>query len=166
MHALREDFGRALRDVLLVPDQEDRMRISAWGATLNPQLTFEQLLLSRPLWVPRRCRRVIPPPEELYPLIKKLFSVWGSLKDAKTHLPLFNAQNWKTAKQILELIREGFVSDPPGIPLYTVLGLDKKSGNLPIYRCARGTRRWCSYASSVLFAYIWSFHSPRQCMFA
>ena len=109
------------------------------GCNLKPAVTFKQLLLSRPLWVLRRCRRVIPPPEELYPLIKKLFSVWGPLKDAKTHLPLFNAQNWKTAKQILELIREGFVSDPPGIPLYTILGLDKKSGNLPIYRCARGT---------------------------
>ena len=89
------------------------MRISAWGATLSPLLTFAQLLLSRPLWVLQRCRRVIPPPEELYPLIKKLFSVWGPLKDAKTQLPLFNPQNWKTAKQILELIREGFVSDPP-----------------------------------------------------
>ena len=139
MHALRKEFARALRDVLLVPDQEDRMRISAWGAAQNPPLTFEQLLFTKPAWVLRRCRRIIPPPEELYPLVKKLFYAYGPLKDAKTQLPLFNAQNWKTAKQILELIRQGFVSDAPGIPLYSVLGLDHKSGNLPIYRCSRGT---------------------------
>ena len=31
------------------------------------------------------------------------------------------------------------MSDPPGIPLYTIVGLDKKAGGLTIYRCARGT---------------------------
>ncbi|KAJ7124709.1 hypothetical protein C8R46DRAFT_1237847 [Mycena filopes] len=54
-------------------------------------------------------------------------------------LPLFNTAAWKIAKNILELIKNGYVSDPPGIQLYYCLGFDKKAGGLPIYRCVRGT---------------------------
>jgi len=46
--------------------------------------------------------------------------------------------NWKTAKHILDLIQNGYLSDPPSIPLYTVKGLDKKT-SLTIYKCAQGT---------------------------
>lgn len=138
-HALRKEFGRALRDTLFIPDQEDRMRISAWAATLEHPKTFEQLEGSQPDWLRKRCRRVIPPPQVLFPLVEKLFLAYGPLKDSSTQLPLFNQQNWKTAKQILELIHQGSVSDPPGIPLYTVICLDAKAGHLPIYRCSRGT---------------------------
>jgi hypothetical protein len=67
-----------------------------------------------------------------------LFQKYGPLKDAQTGLPLFNAQAWKVAKNILELIKAGYISDPPGVPLYYVIGIAKKSG-LPIYRCWRGT---------------------------
>jgi len=139
MHGLRKEFGRALRDTLFIPDKEDRLRISAWAAKLQPPKTFQQLEISQPGWLRKRCRRVIPPPQKLFPMVQQLLLQYGPLKDASTHLPLFNQQNWKTAKQILELIRQGFVSDPPGIALYTVIGVDAKADNLPIYRCSRGT---------------------------
>ena len=139
MHGLRKEFGRALRDVLFVADKEDRMRIGTWARKLNPPKTFEQLELSQPNWVRKRCRRIIPPPHDLFPMVEKLFYEYGPLKDASTHLPLFNQQNWKTAKQILELIQQGYVSDPPGIALYSIIAVDAKADNLPIYRCSRGT---------------------------
>jgi hypothetical protein len=139
MHGLRKEFGRALRDTLFVPDKEDRMRISTWATKLVPPKTFEQLEASQPKWVRKRCRRVIPPPHELFPMVEKLFLEYGPLRDSSTCLPLFNQQNWKTAKQILELIRQGFVSDPPGIALYAVIAVDVKADNLSIYRCSRGT---------------------------
>ncbi|PPR06280.1 hypothetical protein CVT24_000821 [Panaeolus cyanescens] len=138
-HGLRKEFARALRDALLVPVKEDRMRISAWAASLSPPLTFEQLQATRPKWLWKRCRRVIPPPEIIYPLVQDLFLVYGPLKDSVTDLPLFNQRLWKTAKQILGLIQQGFLSDPYGVELYTPIALDGKANNLPIYRCARGT---------------------------
>jgi hypothetical protein len=61
------------------------------------------------------------------------------LKDCSTQQPLFNRHNWHAAKQILELVRQGFISDPPGIPLYTIMGVDAKAGNLPTYRCFHET---------------------------
>lgn len=139
MHGLRKEFGRALRDTLFIPDREDRLRISAWAAKLQPPKTFQQLEMSQPAWLHKRCRRVIPPPHKLFPMVQQLLLQYGPLKDASTHLSLFNQQNWKTAKQILELIRQGFISDPPGISLYTVIGIDAKADSLPIYRCSRGT---------------------------
>ncbi len=139
MHGLRKEFARVLRDAIFIPDEQDRARIAAWGATLQPPKTFEQFRAAHPSWLWRHCKRVIPPPKILYPLIEHIFLTYGPLKDATTCLPLFNRQNWHTSKQILDLIRQGFVSDPPNIPLYTTVGTDVKAGNLPIYRCFRGT---------------------------
>jgi hypothetical protein len=138
-HALRKEFGRVFRDVVFVPDLEDWIRISAWARRLPKPTTFESLQASQPAWLWRCCRRQIPPPEILTPLVKQMFLAYGPLKDASTNQPLFNQHAWKAAKQILELIRQGFVSDPPGIPLYTIIGVDSKAGSLPIYRCTRGT---------------------------
>ena len=138
-HALRKEFARALRDVLFVPDQEDRHRITNWLSITKPSRTFEQMQAANPGWLWKHCRRIIPPPEVLSPLLDNLFLTYGPLLDATTNLPLFNKANWKTAKQIREMTRQGFISDPPGIPLYTKIGIDKKAGGLPIYRCCRGT---------------------------
>lgn len=68
----------------------------------------------------------------------KVFQSYGSLKDAKTELPLFNATAWATAKNILELIRKGFLSDPSGVALFYQLDVDAQT-RLPLYRCIQGT---------------------------
>ncbi|KAF5309105.1 hypothetical protein D9611_014794 [Ephemerocybe angulata] len=138
-HSLRREFAAALRDILFVFDKEDRARIAAWAACLETPRTFEQLMASNPDWVQKHSRRYVPSPEVLFPLVEELFRTYGPLQDAATKEPLFGPKQWKTASQILDLIREGYLSDPPGIALYTKIGNDKKAGNLPIYRCARGT---------------------------
>jgi hypothetical protein len=138
-HGLRIEFARAMRDALFIPDEEDKHRITAWGQSQKPPQTFDNLVQSRPAWVWRHCKRVIPPPEQLYPLIAGVFRIYGPLKDAKTGQPLFNSRAWHVAKNILTLIQGGYVSDPPGITLYTLMGSDSVNGGLPIYRCARGT---------------------------
>lgn len=66
-HGLRVEFARRLRDAILWPDAEDKQHISAWGSMQNPPRTFEQIRASKPAWLWRRCKRIIPPPQELYP---------------------------------------------------------------------------------------------------
>ncbi|KAF6742075.1 hypothetical protein DFP72DRAFT_831643 [Ephemerocybe angulata] len=83
-------------------------------------------------------KQIIPPPDLLYLAVAQVFKTYSPLKDAKTNAPLFNKEAWKTAKQVLELIYNGFLSDPAGIPLYVVTGIGAKTG-LPLYRCFRGT---------------------------
>jgi hypothetical protein len=136
-HGLRAEFARALRDAIFIPDPIDKARIVAWGLRQTPPKDWNGLLRTSSKWVWRRCKRIIPPPEELYPLVAAVFETFGPLKDAKSGLPLFNSAAWAVAKNILELVQKGFLSDPPGIALYYQLGVDKFF--LILYRCIRGT---------------------------
>ncbi|KIK60525.1 hypothetical protein GYMLUDRAFT_261499 [Collybiopsis luxurians FD-317 M1] len=138
-HGLRLDFSRALRDAVFIPDPEDKQHIEAWGSTQNPPLTFEYLSRSRPKWLFARCKCTIPPPEQLYPLVEHVFCTYGPLKDAKTGAPLFNSAAWSTVRNQLELIRKGFLSDPPGVAFFTPIRRDHQAGGLQIYRCSQGT---------------------------
>jgi hypothetical protein len=85
-HGLRLEFGHQLRDsdAIFIPDAEDRLRINAWGASQSPPQTFEKIRASRPAWLWRRCRRIIPPPKILCPLVEQVFRIFGPLKDATT----------------------------------------------------------------------------------
>jgi 3'-5' exonuclease len=137
-HGLRVDFSRALSHAMFIPDPEDARRIEAWGQTQDPKVSFDYLRKYKARWLWKRCKRIIPPPAQLYPAMREVLMTWGPLKDATTQAPLFNKAAWKTAKHILDLASNGFISDPPGIPLYSLMGIGKDTG-LPVYRCFRGT---------------------------
>ena len=136
-HGAGRAFAIAMRDAVLIPDPEDKKQLELWASTLTPPQSWKELTLTRPKWVWQRCKRTIPPPEQLLEAVSAVFKTYGSLKDATTGLPLFNAAAWKTSKNILQLIRLGHVSDPPGIPLYYSLRTDQHG--LTVYRCIRGT---------------------------
>lgn len=137
-HGLRIEFSRALRDTIFIFDGTDKTRIVAWGQRRTPPLSWDALLAQKPDWVLSRCKRIIPPAEILYPLVSDVFQTFGPLKDAKSGAPLFNSAAWAVAKNILELARKGFISDPPDIPLFYQWGVDSETG-LPLYKCMRGT---------------------------
>lgn len=136
-HALRIPFAQALRDAMFIPHPEDKWRVSIWLQTKG--LNWDTMLQFRSRWIWKHVRRTIPPPELLYPGIHDVFLKFGPLRDAKTNLPLFSASTWKTTKNILELIRNGYLSDPPGISLYYCIGLDYRAGGLRVWHCIRGT---------------------------
>jgi len=138
-HGLRVEFSQALRDAIFIPDKEDKQHIIAWGSAQNPPRSWDDMLRRNASWLWKHCKRTIPPPEQLHPLVANVFRTYGALKDAKTALPLFNSAAWKTAKNILNLIKDGYLSDPPGIPLYYQIGVDNKAGGLPLFCCIRGT---------------------------
>lgn len=104
----------------------------------DPPQSWDDMLFQCPGWLWCCCKHIIPPAEELYDLVADVSHVYGLLKDAKSSLPLFNSAAWSVTKNILELIRKGFLSDPPGVALYYQVGIDGKTG-LPLYRCMHGT---------------------------
>ncbi|GAA5917136.1 hypothetical protein JCM5296_006594 [Sporobolomyces johnsonii] len=141
-HGCLAAFMRAFADTLFVFDPKDKALLSARLSRLG--LSFDIELLRRRKWVLQRCRRTIPPPDELAPLLAQLFKTFGPLKDAKTSSPLFNKAAWSAVKRIIKDVQEGLVSDPPDVELYTVVGECRGSdGTLDdgvvIYRCSRGT---------------------------
>ena len=140
-HPLRLQFTRELRDAIFIPDQADKSRINSWGELQNPPQTYNTLRNSSPQWIRERCKHIIPAPKKLWLLVSRIFRTYGPLIDPKTKKPLFTTDNWKTAKHVLDLIQNGFLSDPPGIPLYTVVGLDTKAGVLPFIGVPVGPMR-------------------------
>lgn len=135
-HGLRVKFIRAFRDILFSVVKEDKDRVEA--VLVSKNLTWDVQLARGPTYLWKRVRRIIPPPDELLPLLSQLFQIFGPLKDAKTGEPLFKDKTaWDDARNVLENVRLGYVSDPPGIPLYFKMGQDKDG--LPLWRCARGT---------------------------
>jgi len=140
---------RELRDAIFIPDEDDKSRIDAWGATQDPPQKYAILRNTSPQWIREHCKHIIPAPNRLHHLVSRVFRTYGPLVDPKTNKPLFTLDNWKTAKHVLDLIRNGYLSDPPGIPLYTVVGLDKKAGGLPMYRCSRGLMQQREVSTSI-----------------
>ncbi|KAF8876293.1 hypothetical protein CPB84DRAFT_1852998 [Gymnopilus junonius] len=136
-HGLCVTFSRALRDAIFLPDAEDKRHIMTYLASQDPPMTWDECLQSNPKFIKKHCKHIVSPPEQLYQLVSKVFEVYGPLKDAQSGLPLFSANTLKTVKNILEIIKLGQISDPPGIPLYYCISI--ASNGLPIYRCWRGT---------------------------
>ena len=133
-HPLRLQFTRELRDTIFVPDEADKSRVNSWGELQNPPQTYDTLRNTSPQWIRERCKHIIPAPKKLQYLVSRVFRTYGPLIDPKTKKPLFTSDNWKTAKHVLDLlIQNGYLSDPPSIPLYTVVGQDTKAGGLNIY---------------------------------
>lgn len=135
-HGLRRFFSRAFRDAVFIPDKNDQALVSAYLHSQDS--SWEEVLERDAKWLWERCRRTIPPPDELYDAVKTVFNTYRPLKDAKSQDPLFNSAAWEDAKNVLALIKLGLLSDPPGIPLYFRKATDSKT-HLPLYRCCRGS---------------------------
>ncbi|KAG2193946.1 hypothetical protein INT47_003516 [Mucor saturninus] len=97
---------------------------------------IEQNNSTDPDWVLKRVRRYVPSPNVLLPVVDNLFNVYGYIKCTVTVFPLFYRHGWKQAKAVLEAIRKGHVSDPPGILFYYLVKRDSRG--LPVYCCTRG----------------------------
>ena len=134
-HGLRRPFARALRDAFFLLDPEDRAILDAFLESRG--VSWDSMVRYHPRWLFQRCKRFVPPPEELLPHVAKVIEVYGPLKDAKTDLPLFNDRAWEIAANALENIRRGYYSDPPNVKLYFTRGRDKYG--LMRYKCCRGT---------------------------
>jgi hypothetical protein len=136
-HGFTHPFACALRDAIFIPDEEDRARIASYLTSIDS--SWDEVLRFNPQWLWKRCKRIIPPPELLYPPVHEVYKTYGPLLDSATNTPLFNARAWKDANNTLKSIQAGLLSDLIDVPLYFQIRLDKKHGNLALYRCARGT---------------------------
>ena len=135
-HGARPGFLRALRDHIMRWDPDCRAVVDQTCRTVF-NLTFDQMLARNPRFIAERTPRYIPPPSVLVPAISHVFTIFGNALDAKTNAPLFTKQAWEKAKAVLELARQGYLSDNPGIVLYEKAGLDKYG--LQKQKCLRGT---------------------------
>ena len=91
----------------------------------------------RKAWINERIRRVVPPPSTILQDVYNLLITFGPLKCTSSNHPLFDTQAWKDARNLLQLIGKGYLSDPPGVSLYIFRRRDENG--LAVYHCLRGT---------------------------
>ncbi|KAJ7174303.1 hypothetical protein C8R46DRAFT_88386 [Mycena filopes] len=136
-HVLHDYFAAAFSDTMLVPDKGDKQRLVDYLAKSGK--TWESERYARPDWVWKRVRRYIPDRTVLYPILKELFDCWGPLTCTVGNvvLPLFNSETRKKAAAVLNDVRKGIISDPPGFSVFVFEGCDQAGLNL--FHCIRGT---------------------------
>lgn len=137
-HGLRQAFLRALRDHLMRWDPAVREIVDKTCHRIF-KLSFDEMLVRNPRFIAARTPRYVPPPSVLVPAIKHVYKTFGNALDAKTSQPLFSKEAWKKANSVLELAREGYLSDIKGVVLYEKAGIDKYG--LQKYKCLRGTNK-------------------------
>jgi hypothetical protein len=136
-HALYKQYLGQLRDAFLIKCEEDVLACTAALAGFDPPVSFDEKYHQNPGWCHERIRRWIPPLEILYARVESVFKVYGSLQDPKSNKSLFNETCWKQAGNVLYAIKQGWVSDPPGVQLYEDKYRDKLG--LMVRCCWRGT---------------------------
>ena len=111
--ALREAFLEWDKDIL--EEFERRLKAAGWS---EKEIKNAQYFNSEMF---RKCvPRVAPPPNELYWRVRAVFRFYGDMEDSKGK-KLFNDAAWKRANRLLEEIKLGYYSDPPGTTVLLIL---------------------------------------------
>lgn len=134
-HGIAKKYAQALSQGIFIVDEADKAAVSK--VLSENGSSWDKKLVSNPKWLWRRCKRYVPRPDILLPVVRDIFLTYGPILCSKSKKPLFNEEAWKKAKLILEDIYLGHVSDPVGYSLYYKDDLD--GNKLPLYRCIRGT---------------------------
>ncbi|KAJ6490114.1 hypothetical protein C8R45DRAFT_1139189 [Mycena sanguinolenta] len=139
-HSIFNEFAHQFSETIFIRDKDDEAKVRAVLEAKN--IKWEYAIRAKKSSLNRRIRRYIPPPEKLAADLAVLFNSFQNVHDSVERSPerehyFFSKEARKTADNLLETVRLGFVSDPPGIPLYYVRGKDRDG--LTLYRTVRGT---------------------------
>jgi hypothetical protein len=137
-HGLRPIFLRSLRDHMMRWDPNVRQTVDH-VCQKEFKLSFDQMLIRNPRWIQERVPRTVPTPSVLVLSLQHVYDTLAHGRDAKSGQMLFNKQAEKKFKAVLELAREGYLSDIPGVKMYVKTSVDKYG--LQKYRCLRGTNK-------------------------
>jgi hypothetical protein len=137
-HGLRAAFLRALCDHIMRWDPVARIKVDEVCRRVYG-FTFEVMLARSTRYILQRTPRYVSSPNVLVPMIQHIYDVFGNALDAETQLPLFSKNAWQKANAVLELARQGYLSDLPGVPMCEKAGVDEHG--LEKWTCRRGTNK-------------------------
>jgi hypothetical protein len=132
------DFSRAI----FLCDQNDERKVRAVVEAKG--LSWEYYQRGKSHHLHKRIRRIIPDPKTLHKRLTTLFLCYQDVRcvasgsnKSRAGAKLFSPEAVQMSKRLLQTVALGFLSDPPGIPLYYVMGTDRDG--LTLYRTIRGT---------------------------
>ena len=156
-HVHKKPFFVGVREAMLIVDPADKLRVNTalkQTCKLNDKQIADRWKYNFN-WFRKRVKRVVPPPRVLYSRLRHVYETFGPMTDGQGGAPLFNKRAWRKARLVLEEIRLGFVSDPPGMNFYYHM-LDEQDNhkydklNLPLYVCTRGTNHLENYHKHIV----------------
>src|SRR5258707_5771052 len=133
-HAFAHDFSEAI----FLRDRDDEAQVRAVLECKGINWDYARRAHSPSL--NRRIRRYIPPRDILVPRLETLFNGYRNIIcTAQTGQAkhFFSKDAQEMSERLLDTANRGFLSDPPGIPLYYRMGIDRDG--LAVYRTIRGT---------------------------
>ena len=120
-HPSKKDYFVALRNAVFIEDENDMKKVVA--ALTKVGLSDEQIKQRKQFnykWFSSRVKRYVPEPKILYERVRAVYAAFGDRKDSTKadSKPLFTKTAWRKAKNNLDNIKKGYVSDPPDVNRY------------------------------------------------
>ncbi|KAJ6547247.1 hypothetical protein B0H19DRAFT_1266182 [Mycena capillaripes] len=138
-HSAFKEFAHQFSETIFIRDQNDEQKVR--DVLKEKGISRDYAVRTKKAALHRRIRRYIPRPEDLENNLRILFQSFADIQDSVDHKTgcgkLFSPLARKQADTLLETVHLGFLSDPPHIALYYIMGTDRDGLNL--YRTVRGT---------------------------
>ncbi|KIK58696.1 hypothetical protein GYMLUDRAFT_245792 [Collybiopsis luxurians FD-317 M1] len=137
-HSAFKEFAHQFSETIFVRDAQDYWTVKA---VLDQKgISWDFVVRARKPWLNRHICCYIPPPDKLEADLKRLFDSFKNIvcsTDCKKGRGRFFSKDSVTvSNSLLETVHQGFLSDPPSIALYYIIGWD--CDDLPLYRTIRG----------------------------
>jgi hypothetical protein len=136
-HSAFKAFAHDFSEAIFIRDKSDELAVRA--VLEKNGIDWEYAKRAKAAALNRRIRRYIPSRIVLEKRLQTLFDAYADIQCStkKARGSFFSDEAKEMVKNLLETVRKGYLSDPPGISLYFLMGKDRDGLNL--YRTARGT---------------------------
>jgi hypothetical protein len=136
-HSAFKAFAHDFSEAIFIRDRSDELAVRA--VLEKHGVSWDYAKRAKASALNRRIRRYIPGRAVLLRRLETLFNGYQNMQCStdKTRGAFFPEDAKEMVKRLLDTVRKGYLSDPPGIPLYYLMGKDRDGLNL--YRTVRGT---------------------------
>jgi hypothetical protein len=136
-HSAFKAFSHDFSEAIFIRDRSDEAAVRS--VLEKHGVNWEYAKRAKAKALNQRIRRYIPSRQILSQRLQKLFDAYADMQCStkKTRGAFFSDEAKEMVKRLLETVKLGYLSDPPGISLYYLKGKDRDGLN--IYRTIRGT---------------------------
>lgn len=166
-HEYKALFFRALRAAMFILNKDDVAKVKKVLEN-KPGMSWEKALTFNFDYIAARVRRTVPPASILYNRMLAVFDFFKDRVDSDSGQVLFHTTNRKKFRNMLDMIKKGYASDPPGLSLYTPktdkfgrIMIDRDG--LPLYRSNRGTSNLESFHQFLTTSFGHTMAGPWYC---
>lgn len=136
-HSAFKAFAHDFSEAIFIWDRSDELAVRA--ILEKHGVDWEYTKRAKASALNRRIRRCIPDRTVLLKRLQTLFKGYENIQCStkKGRGAFFSDEAKEMVEHLLDTVRKGYLSDPPGISLYHFMGTDRDGLN--VYRTVRGT---------------------------